>query len=78
MRLVAARPRTRLTAALVGGRRLWLDRSPSLVLACCSCQWRRPAATDRAGWRAAADHLRRCHDDTAGAKMCETLAARAC
>jgi len=73
MKLTADRP-PRITAARVGSLRLWLDRSPALVLACCSCRWRRPTRTDRAGWAAAVYHLRVYHDDEPAALRLESIA----
>lgn len=45
--------------------RQWLDRSPSLLLAVCSCGWRKPALDDSRAWADVAAHLRLAHDPDA-------------
>lgn len=43
--------------------RLWLDRSPHLMLACCGCGWREVAVSTPRGWALLADHVLAVHGD---------------
>jgi len=49
--------------------RVWLDRSPALLLAVCECGWRAVATDPPAAWTALGVHLGRCHDDPASARQ---------
>jgi hypothetical protein len=52
----------------------WLDRSPALLLACCSeCAWRSPAAGDVDGWRQLTAHLAACHPTPARKNVVQNL-----
>ena len=61
MRLWLDRSAPELSAA--GAGRVWLDRSPALVLAVCRCGWRAPATDPAAAWAAAAAHAAEIHAD---------------
>jgi hypothetical protein len=45
------------------GRRGWLDKSPSSMLAVCSCGWREAATSAAGGWAKIAEHMAIWHGD---------------